>query len=412
MQTKVLCSLTLTVCLAIAASTASARPYPGMSGIVASADSAATAGNNPAGMTRFKKRAWDGEVLAFFSDNTWEGDVGNSGRTFKSDDTNTTLVPTSYLIQPINEDFTFGFTILGSGLSEDFGDWPGRYFVESYDLIYVSAFPSLAYRVNDKLSISASLALTYTSYEQERVVLNPLDPGFGEGSMKLEADGTTVGFGLSALYEFTDRTRVGLVYRSELDPELEGDAKFSGLGPNTEMLLSSAGLINADIDLSSRTPQSVLAGIYHEFSNGHAVTFDAVWSDFSRFKLAEKYVNGTSISDNNVEYDDIIAVSASYTWPVNERWMLGVGGLYVDDMIDDDVRTLSLRLDSVWSLGVGVEWQWSENRTLGATVSYLGVGDAPVTSPAVPGLGSVTGEYTSRDIIQLEIGMTWSRKGD
>jgi long-chain fatty acid transport protein len=396
--------------MAIAMS-AAARPYPGQTGMAASADSAATAGTNPAGITRFKTRHVKGELLSFFSDNTWEGSVGNSGQSFKSDDTNTTIVPTTYLVQPINDDWTFGFTILGSGFSEDFGNWPGRYLVETYDLIYVSAFPTLAYRVNDKLSIAASLALTYTNYEQTRAVLNPLDPGFGEGEMEIEADGTTVGFGLSALYEFNEHTRIGISYHSELDPELEGDAKFSGLGPNTEALLSSAGLINADIDMNSRTPQSVLAGLYHEFPNRHAVTLDIVWADFSEFKLSEKYVNGTSISDNDVDYDDIVAASVSYTWPLNDRWMLGVGGLYVDDMIDDDNRTMSLRLDSMWSLGIGFEWQWTENRTLGATVSYIGIGDAPVTSPAIAGIGSISGEYTSRDIIQLEVGVTFGKSG-
>jgi long-chain fatty acid transport protein len=224
--------------------------------------------------------------------------------------------------------------------------------------------------------------------------------------MEVDTDGTTVGFGLSALYEFNDRTRIGLVYKSELDPELEGDAEFSGLGPNTEALLTGAGLINAEIDISSRTPQSVSVGLYHEFNNGHAVTVDAIWADFSEFKLSEKYINGTSISDSSVEYDDIFGISASYTWPLNDRWMLGVGGLYVDDMVDDANRTLALRLDSMWSVGVGVEWQWTEERAVSATISYIGIGDAPVTSPTIPGLGAITGEYTSRDIIQLEIGIT------
>lgn len=394
-------------CLVVTAANVHARPYPGLTGLTASADSAATAGTNPAGITRFKSRTVNVEILGFFSDNTWEGDIGNSGLGFKSSDTNTTILPTIYMVQPINDEWAFSFTILGSGFSEDFGDWPGKYIVESFDMLYISAFPSLAYRVNDRLSIAASLALTYTSYEQERAVLNPLDPGFGDGKMKIDADGTTVGFGLSALYEFTDRTRVGLVYKSELDPELEGKAKFSGLGPNTEALLTDAGLINADIDLSSRTPQSLAVGLYHEFENGHAVTLDAVWVDFSEFKLSEKYVNGTSISDSSVEYDDIVAVSASYTWPLNDRWMLGVGGLYADDMVDDANRTLALRLDSIWSIGVGVERQWTPERTVSATVSYLGIGDAPVTTPSIPGLGAVTGEYTSRDMIQIEIGVTF-----
>ena len=136
-----------------------------------------------------------------------------------------------------------------------------------------------------------------------------------------------------------------------------------------------------------------------------------MWADFSEFLLSEKYINGTSNADSSVEYDDIFAFSASYTWPVNDRWMLGVGGLYTADMIEDENRTLALRLDSMWSLGVGFEWQWTDNRTLGASISYIGIGDAPVTSPTIPGLGAITGEYTSRDIIQLSIGVTFAKGG-
>jgi long-chain fatty acid transport protein len=394
-------------CLVLAATSAHARPYPGLTGLVASADSPATAGTNPAGLTRFKSRAIKGEILGFYSDNTWEGDLGNTGVVSKSEDTNTTVIPTGYLVQPINENWALGFTILGSGFSEDFGDWPGKYFIESYDMVYITAYPSLAYRVSDRLSIAASLAISYSSYEQERSVLNPLDPGFGDGRMKIEADGTAVGFGVSALYQFTNHTRLGLVYNSELDPELEGKAKFTGLGPNTEAALAGTGLINADIDQSSRMPQSLLAGLYHEFHNGHALTLDVVWADFSEFKLSEQYVNGTSISGSNVEYDDIFAISASYTLPLNDRWMLGVGGLYMDDMVDDTNRTLALRLDSMWSIGAGIEWQWTDKRALSATVRYLSIGDAPVTSPTIPGLGALSGKYTNRDVIQIKIGVTF-----
>ncbi len=110
-------------------------------------------------------------------------------------------------------------------------------------MIYHSVFPSIARKVNDKLSLGASLALTYTDYEQIKAVPN-VDPGFGDGSLVIEADGTTVGFALSSLYEFNSRTRIGLVYRSELDPDLEGNATFSNLGPTTESILDAAGLLN------------------------------------------------------------------------------------------------------------------------------------------------------------------------
>jgi long-chain fatty acid transport protein len=400
--------LSLVLCgLAVAGASNAGGPYPAMSGITASADDASVAGNNPAAMTRFDSRNMKFELLGFFSDNTWEGDLGNTGNTFRSEDSSTTIIPSGNMVMPLKNDWFFGFTILGSGSSDDFADgWPGRYLIEEYDLVYLSAYPSLAKKVTDKLSLAASLALTYTSYEQTKAVPN-IDPGFGDGSLKIEADGTTVGFSLSSLYEFSNKTRIGLVYRSELDADLDGDANFSNLGPTTESILDAAGLLNAVINIESRTPQAVTAGLYHEFADGGAIVFDAVWADFSEFKLSEIYVNGDQLIETSVKYDDIFAFSAGYNRPLSDRLRIGFGAMYVDDMINDDQRTLTLRLDSMWAAGVGVEWEWKPTRVVSATLNYIQLDDAPVTSPTIPGFGSVTGRYTDRGTIFLELGMSF-----
>ncbi len=379
-------------------------PHPAMTGIAAAADSAAVSANNPAGMTRFDSRIMHGEILAFFTDNTWEGQIGN-GPEFRSEDSTTTIVPSGNLVLPFRDNWWFGFTILGSAFSDDFTDgWPGRYFMEEYDLFYVSAFPSLATKLTDKLSVAGSLAITYTSYEQIKAVPN-LDPGVGDGRLDIDTDGFTVGFALSALYEFTDKTRLGFSYRSELEPELDGKAKFSDLSPTTEAVLDAAGLLNASIDVTSRTPQPIIAGIFHEFDNTSSMTFDVVWADFSEFKLSEIYVNGDQLLDSDPEYDDIFAFSVGYNWPGPDRWRFGIGALYVDDMIEDDNRTITLRLDSMWSVGVGFEWQWKEQRKLTATLNYLQIDDAPVTSPDIPLIGSVTGSFSDRQTIWLQVGI-------
>jgi long-chain fatty acid transport protein len=401
-------SLTILCGLAIS-STVSAGPYPSLSGITASAEDASVAGNNPAAMTRFDSRSTRVELLTFFSDNTWQGQLGDSGPTFSSNDTSTTIIPSGNLVLPLKNDWFFGFTILGSGSSDDYADgWPGRYLIEEYDLVYLSAYPSLARKVTDKLSLAASLALTYTSYEQIKAVPN-VDPGFGDGSLKIDADGATVGFSVSSLYEFSNRTRVGLVYRSELDAELEGNAEFSGLGPTTESILDAAGLLGAAIDIKSRTPQAITAGLYHQFTDGGALVFDVVWADFSEFKLSEIYVNGNQFIENSADYDDIYAFSVGYNRPVSDRLRIGVGAMYVDDMIKDDQRTLTLRLDSMWAAGFGVEWQWTPTRAVSATLNYIQLDDAPVTSPSIPGIGSVTGRYSDRGTIYLEVGLSFGR---
>ena len=403
------CSLRAAALLAlsITASMADARPYPGISGLAATADSATTAGTNPAGITRFKQRAFDAEVIWFTSDSKWQSEFSESGQQFNSYDSGDTVIPRVAYVQPINDRWAFSFTFLGTGFSDDLGEWPGRYFITEYESIYVSAFPSLAYRINDQWSVAGSLAVTYTNFEQERAIRNTLDPGFGDGKSELEADSIEFGFGASALYEYSERTRFGLTYQSEIEPDRDADASYSNLGPNTESRMESLGIFDADITLESTSPQSALLGVYHEFTNDHAVTVDLAWVDFSEFTLSEYYFNGNALAESSPEYDDIYAVAVSYTFPVSQRWMLGVGGAMTSDMVDDEDRTMTLRIDEIWTLGVAAEWQWTDSRSLRASVAYIGMDDGPVETPRIPQVGSLQGEYESRDIWQFQIGMSW-----
>ena len=135
-----------------------------------------------------------------------------------------------------------------------------------------------------------------------------------------------------------------------------------------------------------------------------------MWSDFSNFELAEIYVNGDSLSENDVEYDDIFALSAIYSRPIADRWRIGFGAMYAGDMIDDDKRTLTLRFDSLWSLGVGFQWQWEEDRWISATLNYMELGDAPVSSLQIPGIGAVTGHFTDRGTIYLRVALSLGGK--
>ena len=397
----------LLACTLLCTGQAGARPYAGVSGLAASADSATTAGTNPAGAARFDAPATRVELVLVQSESSWEGRLGEGGTEVTSDDSTTIVVPSGSLVRPINDDWAFSFTILGFGYSDDFGDWPGRYFIESYDSVSVSAYPSVAYRINEQWSVAASLALNYASFEQERAIANALDPGYADGSSTLETDGLDVGFGFSTLYELSDRTRLGLVYNSEIDPTQDGKAKFRGLGPNTEMALEKSGFLGADVEVKSTTPQSLLGGIYHEFENGHSVVFDLAWSDFSNFELSEYYFDGEGLSAHEATWQDIWALAGAYTWPVGDRWMLSAGGMYVSEMVEDDDRIFMLRLDEMWGLGFAAEWQWKEDRAVELNFSYMTIGDAPIESPSVPILGPVTGEYTQRDLFILRMSINW-----
>jgi long-chain fatty acid transport protein len=393
---------------ALASGMAHARPYPLGTGMAASADSAQTAGSNPAGISRFARRAVDADILWLTSESEWESEFSGTGTRSNSKSSSDTIVPRFAIIQPINDRFSVSLTFLGTGISDDLGDWPGRYFIESYDSVFVSAFPSLAYRIDDHWSVAASAAVTYSSFEQQRAVRNILDPGFGDGRSKLEADSVEVGYGLSVLYQSSERTRWGLTYRSEINPSRDADNELSGLGPNTERAMQRLGVLDADLTIKSTSPESMLAGVYHEFANNAAVTADLAWINFSDFRLSEFYYNGQSFVPSRTRYNDIYALSASYSWPVSRDWMLGVGGLVTNQMIDDDERTMTLRLDALWSLGLAAEWRWTDSRSIRISMSYVGMDDAPVSTPGIPGFGSMEGKFTSRDTLLFQVGVSWN----
>ena len=251
--------------------------------------------------------------------------------------------------------------------------------------------------------------LTYTVFEQNKAILN-LDPGFGDGQLNLDADGWTGGFSFSMLYEFSDQTRLGAVYRSELDPDLDADLNFSNLGPTTEALLDAAGLLTASASVTSRSPQSFNIGISHEFANTHSLSADLVWIDFSEFQLSEIYIDGNNLIETDPTYEDIVGLSVAYNWPVSERVRLGVAAFVTDEMIKDENRTMMLRLDTATSYGVGIQWVTKKGRMFTVNLNYLDFGDAPVASPDLPILGVISGQYTKRDTIYVEFGAAFGAK--
>ncbi|GEM_PF-2869579 len=386
-----------------------AGPWATISGIAASAEDATVAVNNPAAMTRFDDWVMDVSSYSFFSESSFEGTASGTGAVFGSDTESTTVIPSASLVLPLKENLWFGLSGSGVGFSDDFGeDWAGRYFIQDYTLAYVSAIPSLAMKVTDKLSIAGSALLTYTLFEQNKAVFN-LDPEFDDGSLQLEADGFTLGYSLSALYEVSDRTRVGLVYRSELDPDLDGDLDFSNLSPSTEERLDELGLLDTSVSVSSRSPQSINLGVFHQFENDHRISVDYVWIDFSNFELSEFYFDGEAVRENETKYENINALSLGWNFPVSEKLRVGLGAFITDEMIEDDNRTMLLRLDTATSYGVGVEYAGEKGRVYYATLNYLDLGNAPVTSPELPILGEISGEYTSRDTIYLQLGIRFGK---
>ncbi len=383
---------------------------PAASGLIATADTAETAGNNPAGLTRLQNPEWVAEVVALGSSST--DDISASSGGSRSVTSNGSFaIPAVYYARPWNDRLTLGISLsVPAGIGSNPGDATiGRYLLEKWTLGYLSLAPAAGYRLNDRLSLGLALDLNYASYEYESAVLN--GPGQPDGTMRLKDGDFGVGFRLGALYEATATTRFGLTYSSSTTSHFSSTPEFSGLTPQRQSVLEAAGVLTQTVSLQSRFPQALLAGAYHQFNNGAFATLDVAWVDFSNFGLTQASVGNASITTSNASYHDIWAGSAGLGWPLRGGWTAKVGMAYATSGISDANRTYALRLDRIWGIGAGATYRWTKDKSVEVNLSYYDLGKAPV-SVGVAGIGSLSAAYSTNYAIGLNIAFRWERAND
>jgi len=374
----------------------------------AAADTAETAYTNPAGMVRLEEttKTLQGIVAYSFMEFDVDESLTSTSGGDPDKDHTPVVVPAFYYVKPFWEDWRFGFSInVPSGFGSDYGgDWAGRYYTDYYTLVYVGITPSIAYRIDEHWSVGGSLNLTYT-YSESMARIN--NPGVGQpdGKLEYEADAIGVTGSLSLLYQFNDHTRIGLSYTGEASADLEGDLSLRGLGPVLEAAIG--GLDGAEIEVENILPQRFQVGLYHEFDSGRYVTVDALWIDFSEFGTGDITVENNAVVTPEGIFDDLWGVTLGMGFPKDDRTTWKFGMMYLSEAVDDHKRTLSLRLDRVWAVGVGVSKKL-ENSRLDLNLNVYNLGDAPVdTGPGNPLRGRVAGESSSPFAVAVDIAWHW-----
>jgi long-chain fatty acid transport protein len=317
------------------------------------------------------------------------------------------VVPQVALSTPLSERWRFGFSLnIPMGIGANYGDnWAGRYISQESELVFIAASPTVAYRVNDWLSLGAGPYVMYVT-DSARVAVNNVREGLPDGQIEYDASGAGVGFTLSALVELSKKTRIGVNYRSETEPNLETVPRFKNIGPLETQLLINAGVLGRQINIEGRTPQNLWVGIYQEVTDNLSVTLDGMWVDFSRFGLTQLSVGDRDISFKS-QYQDMYGGSAGAKLRLSEQWATSVGAMYISSGVDDENRTLALPLDQIYGFGVGVEHTFDPSKTLQVSLNYLDTGQKKIDQEQGPLTGRIVGDFEDHYAVGLDIAFVW-----
>ena len=358
-------------------------------GLAARAQDAGTVFTNPAGMTRFDGNATLAAGGLLYLHAPFNPDSGNtiSG----TDGSTTEFFPYGSFgyVHSVSDQLKLGVSVQNYfGLGLDWGtNWVGRYTSTSADILAPQVQPTVAYKVNDWLSVGAGAGLTLGYLDAKLRVNNKLDPGFGDGKMEYKDTDFAVQGNFGIMLTPNERTRIGLRYLTETELDFEDDPHFSRIGPT---LVPITNLIE-ELDLGMKMPQSVMLGVFHDLNDKWAILGSVGWDEWSRFGAIEVSVDDTPDVTDDLKFNNTYHVGIGAQYQHDSKWLYSAGISYDSALSDGAHRSPAIPMGEMTRVGGGVEYKKRDDLTVGAAMDILWEGDLSLN--AASDGGTISGEY-------------------
>ncbi|MGQ0525924.1 MAG: OmpP1/FadL family transporter [Betaproteobacteria bacterium] len=373
-------------------------------GQAAAAENASTVFFNPAGMTRVPGRQ---AVLALNAIGP-SAEFSNSGGSTAplglpspggngGDAGGWAAVPNAYLSWQLTPRLWFGL-----GLSVPFGlkteydqGWFGRFQSQKSEIKTIDVNPSVAFKVNDALSVGAGISYQRAEVKVDRsaVLVVPV-----ESRAQIDIDDSQWGFNLGVLVNLSPSTRIGLAYRSAMDYDLTGSIRFS----NVPVVGTATNGVRANAEL----PDTISWAIAHNLNPRWELLADITYTRWSKIKAVPLVTTsgspvvpaaGVTLDTFNFQFKDTyrVGIGANYRW--SDAFTLKLGAAYDKSPVEDRFRLTFLPdNDRTW-LAIGGQYRMSRQATLDFGYAHLFVKDGSINQQrgvaTLPLQGSVIGSY-------------------
>jgi long-chain fatty acid transport protein len=417
-------------------------------GTGAAADDVTTLFFNPAGLTQLEGS--HAAVVASAIEITSEFHIGADsvaafGQPLGNDGGDAgdwNYVPSAYLSTRINDQLAVGLGVNAPfGLKLEYASgWAGRFQALNSEIETINVNPSIAYQVNDRLSIGLGAnyqriqaeltnAVNYFAVAFQGAVqlidagqlpaqaLVPLTNATSgaEGHARVRGDDSAWGFNFGLLFDVSDHTRLGLSYRSSVDYEVEGSVRFTP--PQLTDPIASAVIANvsapggplsngpASVDLE--LPDSATLSLRHLIGDNVELLADIAWTGWSSVQeLVVLRDTGASVSVTPELWDDTWRFALGGTYRLNDALKLRAGVAYDQTPVPDSTRTPRLPDEDRTWIALGVQWVMNEALTVDAGYAHLFSEDAQLRQNAGNTVlnGVLVGEQTSDvDVLSVQL---------
>ncbi len=359
-------------------------------GSAAVADNASTIYFNPAGMTQLQGREVSGGISAvdpsfnFHNQGSNVGAFANSGEGGNAG--GWAFIPNGYLSWALNKDIYVGVGFGAPfGLKTEYDNpWIGAAQATMFEVKTYNINPSIAYRVNDKVSLGFGLNWQRldATYKRQASI------GALGTPVKLTLDDDAWGWNAGALFTISPSTKVGVSYRSAIQYHTTGDLEVNGAKAN-------------DAKANIKLPDTAILSVTQQLSDKWEMLGDISrtgWSSIPKVDIMN--ANSGALSQTlDTDFRNTWRVALGANYKLNDVWKLKYGVAYDQTPVKRaENRLVSLPdNDRVW-FSFGTQWVPNKASRLDLGVTYIFVRDSKIDNDqgtvAAPLRGRVTGEYS------------------
>jgi long-chain fatty acid transport protein len=291
---------------------------------------------------------------------------------------------------------------VGLGLSPTFGsitDWSktfvGRYQGTSSEITAINANPSIAWRMNNVISLGAGFNIV--KFDADLRNMLPPIPGLISTDTATRLTGSDIGFGynLGAMLQVTPATRLGITYRSTVSLHVDGHFQgFVGKFPTSA---------------SIKLPDTISVAISHKFTERLQLLADFTWTGWSSIPalVATGLVAGRNLPSENLGFKDSYRVGFGTQYQYSDNLRLKMGVAYDQSPVQNAMdRTVRLPDSNRVLLAVGFNQKITERTSV--DVGYMHVFfaaaeiDRPTSNPLM--LPVVRGSFSSTaDVFSIQL---------
>jgi long-chain fatty acid transport protein len=375
------------------------------------AENASTIFFNPAGMTQLQARELSVGVSVVNPSFSFK-DKGSSVAGLASagdggDPGGWAAIPNGYLSWALSKDLYIGVGVGAPfGLKTEYKDrWVGAAQAQMFEIKTININPSIAYRVNEKVSLGAGLSYQTIDAKYNRLA------GTGAGTssvvtVKMKLDDSAWGWNVGALFAVSPSTNVGMSYRSQVKYNTTGDVKLisdgSVGGNGTLTALTNAGG-QSDLRASLTLPDTAILSVAQKLSDKWEMLGDVSWTGWGSIPKVDimrtsGVANGAIGQTLETRFNNTWRVALGANYKYTDAWKLKFGVAFDQSPVPNaSYRLTSLPdNDRTW-LSFGTQWTPDKATRVDLGLSYIYVHDSKINnnqSASVPSRGTVTGEYT------------------